>query len=347
MKRYLSELRVPVISDPMAGGLNNPKMAAAVVQAGGVGSFGFAYSTPEKIESDLHTTQNLLNGSVAALNANFFVFKSIHAPDSQIMEAARESLSQLGFVPQSDIQIPKAPFFPELDAQIEPIWRVKPRILTFHFGIPEIHIVEKAKELGIFVGITATSIVEAKKIQAAGADFIVAQGVEAGGHRGVFDTDVLDEKLVAQELLLALKKEVNIPIVIAGGVMTAMDVKKMIHLGADAVQMGSAFLTTHESTASTAHKRYLLNFPERGSVYTKVFSGRLAQGIRNNFIEQMAGKAILPFPVQNTMTGVIRQKAVQLDDGEYQSLWCGSNYQKCQNISIEELMQSIHLELQK
>lgn len=340
-----SELRVPVISAPMAGGINNPLMAAAVIKAGGVGSFGFAYSTPNKIEADLSATISLCGEKPPLINANFFVFNQIELPDQEQIDLAKANLKDLTRISIPDFPVIKEPYFPNLDDQLESIWKVKPKFLTFHFGIPDQKIINKARSLGIRVGITATSEKEALAIQRAGADFIVAQGIEAGGHRGIFQIDDLDECLSSFELLARLKNLIQLPVALAGGIMTPSDVKRAINAGASVVQMGSAFLTTKESSASLAHKRFLLTQGARGTSYTKAFSGRWAQGINNRFILEMDGKFTLPFPLQNTITSGIRQEAINLDDGEHQSLWCGSRYALCKDVSVHELMLSIEQEL--
>lgn len=341
-KQFFKALRVPVIQAPMAGGINNPAMASAAANAGGVGSFGFAYSTPEKIEADLLATRALTSG---ALNANFFIFQPIQAPTDKDYEDAVLALQALPFSNQVSFSKPKEPFFPDLNKQLEPIWKQRPELLTFHFGIPSNSVLEKAKSLGIMVGISATSSEEALQISEAGADFIVAQGIEAGGHRGIFNPLADDKRLTAKSLLKELKGVVDLPIVSAGGIMTPKDVKEFMNLGADAAQMGTAFLTTQESTASAAHKSYLLNPNGPQATFTWGFSGRPAQGIENEFMLKMAQKPILAFPLQNTLTGPLRQKAAQENEGQYQSLWCGTEYKKCRSISVAEFMSEIQREL--
>lgn len=340
-----SGLRVPVIAAPMAGGINNPEMVAAVIKSGGIGSFGFAYSSPQKIEEDLIATMNLCGGDSSSINANFFIFQKLTVPSQGDINRAQTVLKNLPGIKTINIPVPTVPFYPELDEQLEPIWQIKPKYLTFHFGLPKQSIIKKAHELGILVGVTATSEDEAKQIEHAGADFIVAQGIEAGGHRGIFDIDGGDERLPAKDLLLRLKPSIKLPIVVAGGIMTPQDVKIAIEAGANAVQMGSAFVTLKESSASPAHKRYLLSEHARGVAFTKGFSGRWAQGINNSFMVEMSGQFVMPFPLQNTMTSSIRQEAVKLDDGEYQSLWCGSRYSLCMDMSVHEFMAAIEKEL--
>jgi len=339
---FFKSLKIPVIQAPMAGGINNPKMASETANAGGVGSFGFAYSTAEKIDTDLNATRALTNGPI---NANFFVFEAISTPSDHACVQAIEALRQLPFNQDVVFTKPLEPYFPDLDLQIEPIWHHRPALLTFHFGIPSKSIIDRAKSHGILTGVSATSVSEGLQIRDAGIDFIIAQGVEAGGHRGIFNPDAEDQKLSTKSLLDQLLQHIDLPIVAAGGIMSPQDVRLFIEAGATAVQMGTAFLTTQESTASPAHKEYLLNQNGPPAVFTKAFSGRYAQGVENEFMLNMEGKPVLPFPIQNTLTGPMRQKASKENQGEYQSLWCGKEYKKCKATSIAELMKEIQKEL--
>jgi nitronate monooxygenase len=212
-------------------------------------------------------------------------------------------------------------------------------LLTFHFGIPSAAVMQQAKALGIAVGITATSLAEAKQIEAAGADFIVAQGIEAGGHRGTFEPDGVDAGLPLDDLLRALVPNIRLPIVAAGAVMDGADIYRVMRLGAVAAQMGTAFLCCDESGASPAYQAFIRHEHARGTAFTRGFSGRRAQGIANQFMRVLEGQATLPFPIQNTLTGPIRQRAVQRNDGEHQSLWAGTAYPKAQALPAATLMQ--------
>jgi nitronate monooxygenase len=241
--------------------------------------------------------------------------------------------------------LPKPPFFPAIEEQLKPVWEQCPEILTFHFGIPPARIIEKAHSLGISVGITATSNHEAKAIEVAGADFIVAQGIEAGGHRGIFDTNTVDEGMRAIELTQKLVKSSRIPIVCAGAIMDGADVARALKVGAVAAQLGTAFLCCDESGASPAHKTYLLNQHGRSSVFTKGFSGRPARGIDNEFIRSMKDQVTLPFPLQNTLTTSLRQWAAMTNNGEYQSLWAGEKFAQARKMSAKDLMNTLKYEL--
>jgi len=334
------QLKHPLIQAPMAGGPNTPEMVSTVVNSGAVGSYGFAYSSAEKIRSDLLVAkENITVGSVGALNANFFIFKQVHKPPPATTVAVIKNLREVSNY-DVDFEEPTAPYFPDLSKQLEPVWEIRPDILTFHFGIPEEAIIRKAHSLGISVGITATSNDEARQIEQVGADFIVAQGIEAGGHRGIFNPANPDARLPCFELIKSLSA-INLPLVAAGGIMEPNQIRDAIALGATAVQMGTAFLTTVESGASKAHKNYLLEKTERSSEITWGFSGRPARGINNRFIEKMVDKPVLPFPLQNSLTAKMRAAALAEDDGEFQSLWAGVNFSDCRDETITKLLERL------
>ncbi|MEI8401651.1 MAG: nitronate monooxygenase [Alcaligenaceae bacterium] len=338
----LSNLGIPIIQAPMAGGINNPRLASEVSNAGGVGSFGFSYSTPQKISEDLAATKALTKGPI---NANFFVFSPVGLPAQAIQEQAIEALKNLPIEGEYSLSIPQPPFYPDIEEQLNAVWEYCPDILTFHFGIPAPSIIEKAHAIGITVGMTATSLKEARAIEHAGADFIVAQGVEAGGHRGIFNPEEMDEQLTAMALTKLLVKGCSIPVVAAGAIMDGADIANILKAGAVAAQLGTAFLCCEESGASVAHKEYLLNHHSRGSVFTTGFSGRPARGIDNEFIRLIESKTVLPFPIQNTMTASLRQLAGRTHNGEYQSLWAGQDYSRARKLSAKNLMLALKQEL--
>lgn len=322
----------------MAGGPNTAEMVSTVANLGAVGSYGFAYSVVEDITRDLAAAKNKRKANkVGALNANFFIFNDIEEPDAETIETAIKCLRQSS---ENNIEprVPRAPYFPDVAKQLEPVWDNPPDILTFHFGIPEPAILAKAHSLDIAVGITATCNDEATQIENSGADFIVSQGIEAGGHRGIFDPQNDDTLLTCFELIKSLTTVTSLPLVAAGGIMNGGQIKQALALGASAVQMGTAFLTTSESGASPAHKHYLLEKTDRTAEITLGFSGRPARGVNNRFIEYMISKPVLPFPLQNSLTGKLRAAALANNDGEFQSLWAGSNFSECRQETIEALV---------
>jgi nitronate monooxygenase len=337
----LNQLRVPIIQAPMAGGVNTPALVAGVTESGGLGSFGFAYSSPQKISDDLAAAKRLTSGPI---NANFFVFQEIPTPSIELQHQAIAALKRLPIAQDLRLSCPQPPFFQDLRAVLEPVWLHRPAVLTFHFGLPHPDVLERARLLGISVGVTATCLTDAQAIEAAGADFVVAQGIEAGGHRGTFQPDTLDEDLPTLSLVRQLSASLRIPVVAAGGLMTGGDIALAKAAGAAAAQMGTAFLVCDESGATPAHKHFLLTKPTRGTAFTHGFSGRRAQGLRNAFIEALQGQPHLPFPLQNTLTTPLRQIAVQHDDGEHQSLWAGSAYACARPMNVQRLMEVLEKE---
>ena len=337
-----SKLKLPIIQAPMAGGFNTPELASVVANSGGVGSFGFSFTSPAKIDEILKTTKKLTSGF---LNANFFVFKPVKLPEKKVQEEAIQAIESLSLNQKYEINIPKEPFYYDLEAQIEATLENLPSIITFHLGIPSIEIIKKIQSLGIKVGITATNITEAKSIKKVGADFIVAQGIEAGGHRGIFDQENIDKKLKLDNLLIKILENVTIPIVAAGGIMEGKHIKRVINIGAKAAQLGTAFLTCTEAGTSKIHKYYLLNEQKRKTKITKAFSGRMARGINNKFIEEMSGKKIFPFPIQNSVTTSLRKVSQHYGNGEFINLWAGINFNQVRNLSAKKLMKELSEEL--
>ena len=327
----------------MAGGITTPQLVAAVANHGGVGSFGFAYSTPEKIHTDLVMAQSMTSGPI---NANFFVFSPVCLPSEQIQKNAMQALGSLGVGGVQSLALPVEPFYPNLMEQLEPIWKTRPAILSVHFGPPPEGVIEKAHALGIAVGISATSLTEALAIESAHADFIIAQGIEAGGHRGQFDLQAKDEVLNTLELTAQLAKHCYIPIVAAGGIMNGAHIKNALAKGAQAVQMGTAFLCCDESGTPPSYRHYLMHKQERPTTLTKAFSGRLARGLENTFTRTMQDQTTLPFPIQNTLTGPLRQWAVAQNDAEYQSLWAGTAYAQVRSMTTKDLMQQLRNEIE-
>lgn len=336
-----ANLSLPIIQAPMAGGINTPALAAAVANNGGIGSFGFAYSSPDQIAADLQTTQQLTPGPI---NANFFIFSPVTLPSEAEQQCALNDIRSLMNECDAELTIPQPPYYPDLLAQLEPVWAARPAMLTFHFGLPPEGVIKRAHALGIRVGITATNSQEADAIERAGADFIVAQGIEAGGHRGCFHQAQEDDRLSTLRLTGKLASRGTIPIVAAGAIMTGADIRAVLNNGASAAQLGTAFLCCDESGTNSNYRHFLQTHPERATAFTCAFSGRPARGVQNAFMWGMQGKSILPFPIQNSLTAPLRQWAIKNLNGEYQSLWAGSAYSKIRSMPAAELIRILRME---
>ncbi|NDF49508.1 MAG: hypothetical protein EB116_05380 [Betaproteobacteria bacterium] len=351
-KSIVQSLRLPVIQAPMAGGPCTVAFVASVLKEGIIGSFGFAYSKPDAIRDAIKAARRVAHGPV---NANFFIFPSLQAPSDAALQQAVQALQALAafdlapedrpahlqMLERSAIKAAEAPFFPSLEEQLEAVWSARPELLSFHFGLPPGWVFDRARELHIPVLISASKRSEALAIEASGASAIVAQGIEAGGHRGYFDAASsmsIEDGMETLDLVEEVSKHCKLPVVAAGGIMDGEAIRAAIQRGACAVQMGTAFLACDESGASAEHKRLLTQEPQRGTVFTRAFSGRFARGIRNRFTESMQDQQVLPFPQQNTLTGALRQRSAETGDPEYQSLWAGRAYPQCRAEPVKTLL---------
>ncbi len=342
--RILARLRVPLIQAPMAGGITPPALVAAVSHAGALGAFGFAMTTAARIVEELAAARALTDAPVCA---NLFVLPPLHAPDDAAWQRARAALQPIADERGAGaLAPPRPPFGPDLQAQLEAVWEGRPEVLTFHFNPPPPGTIERAHALGIVVGVSATSADEAQAIERAGADFVIAQGIEAGGHRGIFDAAAADERLPTLALVERVHRAVRLPVVAAGGLMDGADIARALAAGAVAAQLGTAFVATRESGATPAHKRALLEAHARGTALTTGFTGRPARAVRNALLDRVQGAPTLAFPIQGALTRPIFVQAIRDDDPEYQPLWAGEGYARARALGAGELVAALAAELQ-
>ena len=334
--------QLPIIQAPMAGGVTTASLVGAVSEAGGIGSFGFAYCSPTEIRQKLQNARKITKNPI---NANFFIFPEIKENEEIEFQKAVRSLQNLPINFDIETDSIQPPYNPSLKAQLEVIWSEKPEVLTFHFGVPDKQIITQAKSLGIAVGVTVTNIRNAELAFRAGIDFFIAQGSEAGGHLGYFQDADFETKMPALKLLGLLKQKFSLPIISAGGIMDGYDIQKHLKSGAAGVQMGTAFLCCNEAGTSTTYKKYVLEKKKRPTEFTRGFSGRWARSIQNDFTTHMKGKHILPFPIQNTLTSKLRAFANAKKNGEYLSLWAGKEFARARALSVSDLLHELSLEM--
>lgn len=333
----------PIIQGPMAGGANTPAMVAAVSEAGGLGSIGASLLSPDTIRAQVAEVRRL---SSRPFMLNFFV-QGIPSPSVEEVQKAvgllRPVWSSFGW---PDLPLP-AKWCEDFSAQFELLLELKPAVASFTFNILSPAQVRRMHDAGIFVIGTVTTIEEALAWQATGADAIVASGVESGGHRGTFIGEQSAATMEAIPLLAAVLEAVRIPVISAGNIMTGAEIRERLSLGASAVQMGTAFLTTDESGIHPAYKARLLAAQGNPTRLTRAFSGRLARGIENRFMRQMEMvEAELPaYPVQNALTGTIRAEAAKRGDPELMSLWAGTGVAKSRAMPVAKLMETLITEI--
>ncbi|EOP57551.1 nitronate monooxygenase [Bacillus cereus VDM053] len=315
------QVKNPIIQAGMAGAITTPDLVAAVSNGGGLGTLGAGYMSPEQIREAIYKIRELTD---KPFGVNLLVTKEVKIEEEKVKEAnvLLEAVNrELGIEGEQVLKLPKS-----YKAQLQVLLEEKVPVVSFAFQTLEKEEIDELKKRGIKVIGTATHVAEAKVLAALGVDIIVGQGSEAGGHRGTFIGKERESMIGTFALIPQLVAAVpHIPIVAAGGVMNGQGLVAAFALGAEAVQMGSAFLTSEESITHDAYKEAVLQSTDTSTTVTRAFSGKYARGIRNEFIERHEEKEEeLPmYPVQNVLTSKIRQEAAKQNKEEYMSLWAG------------------------
>lgn len=319
---------LPVIQAPMAG-VQGSAMAIAVSEAGGLGSLPAAMLTDEALRKELAAIQA---STTKPFNVNFFAHRS-PTPD-----AAREAGWRDALRPYYDefgadqANIPEGPgrrpFSPEVAEVIEAF---RPPVLSFHFGLPDEALLARVRSWGAKVISSATTVAEAIWLAEQGVDAIVAQGLEAGGHRGLFLTDDVGTQVGLFALLPQIVRAVRVPVIAAGGIVDAQGVAAARTLGAAGVQVGTAYLLSHEATTSALHRAALKGEGARDTALTNLFTGRPARGIVNRAMRELGPiSAVAPaFPLATGAIAPLRAKAEAAGSSDFTPLWSGQNTSGC------------------
>lgn len=336
----LLKTRLPLIQAPMAGGATTKELVAAVSNAGGLGSLGAGYMTANEIRKAIGQIRHLTKNP---FSVNLFIPEKYSATDEQIEEARKvvqQSCHELNF----NIDKIKPPYVPPFEEQMEVILQEKVPIFSFTFGIPSENWIDIFKKNGTLLVGTATTLEEAKLLEECEVDAIVAQGNEAGGHRGTFLGKAEDALPSSTSFIPLLVDHIKIPVIAAGGIMDAKGIVAALTLGASAIQMGTAFLCCNESGIHPFYKKILLNTSSDNTTLTRAFSGKLARGIINKFIIRMEAHQhdLLDYPVQNALTLSMRKEAAKQNNVDFMSMWAGKVAHKCKNLSALEFIQELN-----
>lgn len=316
----LLNIDYPIIQAPMAGA-TTPAMAAAAANAGAMGSLGCAMMGVGAMAAELRAAQA---GTNRSLNVNFFV----HArpvPDEDLnAEAAARLAPWYDRLGAGEVKAP-ADAIPTFDeAFCEAVIACGPTVASFHFGLPEAALVDRLKAAGILILSSATSAAEARWLEDHGADAIIAQGAEAGGHNGWFLPRRGADLTGTMALVPRVVDAVRVPVVAAGGIADGRGVAAALMLGAAGVQVGTAFLATPECASPEVHKQAVIAATGDDTMATRAYSGRLARGIANDFSRDMAAHADWPdFPLMNAATGPIRAASAGAGLPDAVALWSG------------------------
>jgi len=329
----------PIIQGPMGGGPSTPELVAAVSTAGGLGSLGAAYLSPDQIVETIRRIRSL---SSAPFQVNLFAGgwdANARGDSTAILEILREIHQELR-LPAPEAPVGKPDPFPD---QFAALLEARPAVFSFTFGIPRAEDLARLRERGIVILGTATTVAEAKLVADAGVDAIVAQGAESGAHRGTFAGPFDQSMVPTLELVRQIAGLVDLPVIAAGGLMDGRDIRAALEAGASAVALGTAFLVTPESGAPAAHKRAILDSTVDNTVVTSAFSGRPARGIPNTFVRRLAERpdAILPYPLQNALTRVMRGAAALQGRAEFLSLWAGQGLARARAMPAGDLVKKL------
>jgi nitronate monooxygenase len=336
----IAGLRLPLIQAPMAG-VQDHRLAAAVSNAGGLGSLPAAMLGADGLRDQLSALQALTD---RPFNVNFFC----HVPPSP--NAARDARWRAALAPYyaefgvDPAQVSAGPARMPFSADMADVLEAfRPAVVSFHFGLPAADLLARVKAWGACVLGSATTVAEARWLEAHGADAIIAQGLEAGGHRGHFLSDDLSEQLGTFALLPQVVRAVSRPVIAAGGIADARGLAAAMALGASAVQVGTAYLCCPEATTSAVHRAALGSEAARHTALTNVFSGRPARGIVNRAMRELGPlSADAPaFPFATAAMAPLRARAEAAGSGDFSPLWCGQNAAGCQPVPAAELTRTL------
>lgn len=339
-------LSLPIIQAPMAG-VSTPQLAAAVSNAGGMGSLGIGASTVEQAREAIKATRALTK---RPFNVNVFC----HAPAQRDAQREAAWLSHLApLFAEAGIPAPGQlneiyPSFLGDDAAFDMLIAARPAVVSFHFGLPSADQIQALRKAGIVTMATATNLVEAWQIEQAGVDAIVAQGIEAGGHRGMFDPSAVDEALPTWVLVRLILRETRLPVVAAGGIMDGRGIKAALDLGAAAAQLGTAFVLCPESAANAAYRANLSGDRAYSTRLTSVLSGRPARGMVNRYIEFGEAAGSPPpadYPLAYDAAKQINAAAGKQDNHEFAAQWAGQGAPLAREMAAADLMKTLAEEM--
>lgn len=316
-------LTVPIVQAPMAGAMD-VKLAIAVARAGGLGSLPAGMLSADQVNAQ--TVEFREQARSKPLNLNFFAYTP-PVPNNAREHAWRESLKpyyqELGIDPNTPLAANnRAPFD---DSQCELVEGLMPEVVSFHYGLPHPLLVARVKAAGCKIVSSATTVVEARFLETHGCDAVIAQGLEAGGHRGMFLTDDLATQIGTFALVPQIADAVAVPVIASGAIGDARSIAAALLLGASAVQIGTAYLFCPEAKITPSHRAALKASAEVGTVLTNVLTGRPARGFANRIVRELGPMSDLApaFPLASGAIAPLQKNAQAQGSGDFSPLWAG------------------------
>jgi nitronate monooxygenase len=331
---------LPIVQAPMAG-VQGSALAVAVSNVGGLGSLPCALLGLDAMRKELSA---ITSQTKKPFNVNFFCHAQ-PTPNPERELAWRAALlpyfEELGIDPETISQgAVRLPFSREATDVLE---EFRPHVVSFHFGLPPEELLARVRGWGAKILSSATTVEEARWLEARGVDAVIAQGVEAGGHRAMFLSDDPNTQVGTFTLLPQIVRAVRVPVIAAGGIADAKGVAAAMALGAAGVQVGTAYLLCPEATTSAVHRAALKAEADRGTALTNLFTGRLARGIMNRIMRELGpiNAAAPTFPMAAAAIAPLRARAESLGSDEFSPLWAGQNTSGCQEVPAATLTREL------
>jgi nitronate monooxygenase len=338
----------PIIQAPMAG-VSTPALAAAVCNAGGLGSLGVGAMNADGARKVIRETRALTD---KPFNINVFCHQPAQADaavEQQWLNWLAPHFEKYGATPPATLSEIYTSFLAD-PAMLAVFLEEKPAVVSFHFGLPSADVIAELRKAGIKLLASATNLQEAAQLEAAGVDAIVAQGIEAGGHRGVFDPNAFDDRLGTFALTRLLVRECRLPVIAAGGIMDGAGIAAALALGAQAAQLGTAFVACRETSIDEGYRRALLGEAARRTTFTAAISGRLARSMANSFTALGADpRSPQPaaYPIAYDAGKALNAAAKAKGEFGYGAHWAGQAAALARSLPAVELMAQLERELKQ
>ncbi|MEU2877349.1 nitronate monooxygenase [Streptomyces sp. NPDC007070] len=335
---------LPIVQAPMAGGPSGPQLAAAVTEAGGLGFLAAGYKTADGMYQEIKQVRGLTGGP---FGVNVFMPQPDHA-ESGAVDLYAQQLAGEAVWYQTELGEPDHGSDDGYEIKIAALVDDPVPVVSFHFGVPTREVIDSLHRVGTFTLVTATTVEEALAVERAGADAVIAQGIEAGGHQGTHRDQPENDcaALGVLSLVAQVREAVGLPVVAAGGIMRGSQIAAVLAAGASAAQLGTAFLATPESGAHALHKQALTDPLYPHTELTRAFSGRPARGLVNRFMREHGPYAPAAYPEVHHLTAPLRKAAAVAGDPQGMALWAGQGHRMARDLPAGQLVEVLAAELE-
>jgi nitronate monooxygenase len=333
----------PIVQAPMAGGVSVPQLAAAVCEAGGLGFLAAGYKTADGMYQEIKQLRSL---TARPFGVNVFMPQPEYAESGAVEVYAHQLAGEAAWY-ETELGDPDSGRDDGFDAKLAVLLDNPVPVVSFHFGVPSPEVFDSLRRAGTYTLVTATTTEEARAVERTGADAVIAQGVEAGGHQGTHrDLPENDGSGIGLlSLVTQIREAVSIPVVAAGGIMRGSQIAAVLAAGASAAQLGTAFLATPESGAHAVHKQALTNPLFTHTELTRAFSGRPGRGLVNRFLREHGPYAPAAYPDVHHLTAPLRKAAAKAGDAQGMALWAGQGHRLARELPAGELVEVLAAEL--